>query len=44
MLWRLGLLELGDELRPADVGHAHVLVLQTGEADVHQDLAQTVVH
>lgn len=44
MCWHLGLLKLGDELRPADVGHAHVLVLQAREANVHQYLAQTVVH
>lgn len=40
----LRLLKLRDELGPADVGRAQVLVVQTGEANVHQDLAQAVVH
>lgn len=38
------LFELRDELRPADVGRAQVLVVQTREADVHQYFAQAVVH
>lgn len=40
----LTLLKLRDELRPADVSHAQVLIVQAWEANVHQDLAQAVVH
>ena len=40
----LRLLKLRDELRPADVSCAQVLVIQSREANVHQNLAQAVVH
>lgn len=33
-----------DELGPAEVGCAEVLAVQSSEADVHQNLAQAVVH
>lgn len=33
-----------DELWPADVGCAEVLAIQSSEADVHQNLAEAVVH
>lgn len=39
-----GLFQLGEVLRPADVSHTQVLVVNIGEANVHQDLAQAVVH
>lgn len=38
------LLKLRDEVGPADVGHTQVLVVQTREANVHEYLAQAVVH
>lgn len=40
----LCLLKLRDELRPADISHTQVLIIQTREANVHQYLAQAVVH
>lgn len=39
----LQLLKLWDELGPADIVHAEIIVLQAGEADIHQDFTQTVV-
>lgn len=39
----LQLLQLWDKLGPADIGHAEIIVLQPGEANIHQDLTQTVV-
>ncbi len=31
-------------MRPADVCHAEIIILQVGEADIHQDFTQAVVH